>query len=502
MAKGWRKNDYNRESFGQQVRAYRLALHWSHGQLAQQSGVNRGTLQYVEKGEVHVTDAKRQVIIDALTQALQQAGQAVNREALLNIAGLSADGMVLPSSPDQMQPITISGTGSQEQAPRNMPHEAYAELLNQQHQWQLAGTFWLLAAREARHTGNRAQWSRCMIRAGLMALTIGQFEVAGQRFNEVIAQAQDGIPAPAVVEAYLRLGWLYYEQDRFREAAAALRKSGELLRGLANQDAESLCFSEHGSILPYEGHELIVALEAIRSHWLGRTYVDWGMQQDDHAMIQAGVTRLQKNRKYDARLGHFANVGFALLRQIPALLYEGEVETTARYLAQSAELLDRRGTTNGHLSLHKGIFALEEQSEKAKDLLENAREGFTEPIFYARGLAEAFKEISNLYVMDERKGGDERSLEYALTATVLHPYSRTIELLRLAAHKWYWRLGENRTAFNTFWQALEEKLWRMEAEPFSDLRYFLKAFPESGIASIQTALEKAKQAVQDELSHR
>ena len=498
MAKGWRKNDYNRESFGQQVRAYRLALRWSHGQLAQQSGINRGTLHAVEKGEAHLTDAKRQAVIDALTQALQQSGQAVNREAFLKVAGLTADGIVLPSSP-QAQPLATTGAGSQ--GPQNMPHEAYAELLNQQHQWQLAGAFWLLAAREANHDGNRAKWSRCMIRAGLMALTCGQFELARQRFTGVIAQARNGVPAPAVVEAYLRLGWLYYEQDRFREAAAALRKSGELLRSLANQDAESLSFSAHGSILPYEGHELVVALEATRSHWLGRTYVDWGIQQDNHAMIQAGLAKLQKNRQYDAQLGHFANVGFALLRQIPALLYEGETEATKRYLAQSAELLDpagRQGTTRGHLSLHKGIVALEEQPEKAKDILENAREGFTEPIFYSRGLAETFKEISNLYAMDGKKGGDERSLEYALVAAVLHPYSRTIELLRLAAHKMYWQLGENRTAFNTFWQALEEKLWRMESEPFSDLRYFLKAFPESGISHVEAALDKARLAVQDE----
>jgi tetratricopeptide (TPR) repeat protein len=498
MAKGWRKGDYNRQSFGQQVRAYRLALHWSLGQLAQQSGLNKGTLQHVEKGETHVPDAKRQIIINVLTEALQQAGQSVNREAFLKRAGLGGDSTVLVSSPPQKQPL--EGAVAGDQGPQNMPHEAYAELLNQQHQWQLAGTFWLLAAREARHSGNWAKWSRCLIRAGLMALTVGQFEVAGQRFKEVIEKAQDEVPAPGVVEAYIRLGWLYYEQDRFSEAAQVLRKSGKLLQNLAGKDSESLRFSAHGSILPYEGHELIVALEATRSHWLGRTYVDWGMQQDNHAMIQAGLAKLQKSRQYDGQLGHYPNVGFALLRQVPALLYEGDVETTERYLAQSEELLDTRGTTQGHLSLHKGMFALEERPEKAKDILENAREGFTEPVFYSRGLSEAFKEISSLYLMDDRKSEDERALEYALVAAVLHPYGRNLELLQLAAHKMYWRMGENRTAFNNFWQTLEERLWSMESEPFSDLRYLMKAFHEHGISHVEMALEKARKAIQDELS--
>jgi hypothetical protein len=102
--------------------------------------------------------------------------------------------------------------------------------------------------------------------------------------------------------------------------------------------------------------------------------------------------------------------------------------------------------------------------------------------------------------MDDRKSEDVRALEYALAAAVLHPYSRNIELLQLAARRMYWRIGENRSAFNNFWQTLEERLWRMDAEPFSDLRYLMKAFPENDISYVETALEKARNAVQDELS--
>ena len=95
--------------------------------------------------------------------------------------------------------------------------------------------------------------------------------------------------------------------------------------------------------------------------------------------------------------------------------------------------------------------------------------------------------------------GDEIALEYALVTVVLHPYGRNSEILQLAAHKMYWRLGENMTAFNTFWQALKEKLWSMEPEPFSDLRYLMKTFQEHGIHHVEAAIEEAEKAIHDEL---
>ena len=104
--------------------------------------------------------------------------------------------------------------------------------------------------------------------------------------------------------------------------------------------------------------------------------------------------------------------------------------------------------------------------------------------------------------MDGKKTGDETALHYALAAAVLHPYGRNLELLQFAARKMYWRLGENRTAFNKLWQSLEEKLWSMDAEPFSDLRHFVKSFQENGIHHLEIATEKAKQVVHDELFNK
>jgi len=500
MAKGWRKGDYNRQIFGQKIREYRLSLEWSLEHLAQRSSMNKGTLLHVEKGECHLPNTKRQRLTDVLTEALEKIGQPVNRRTFLKIAGLTAVSTTLgtASSPTQLQRVEIPGESSQEKLFQEKPHEEYAEILNQQHKWQQAATFWLLAAQEARYRGDWATWSRCLLNAGVMALSSGQFEIAERRFKEVINRSQDEVSTLAVVEACVRLGWLYYEQDKFSQARQVLLKSQTLLYNLS-KSLRPLHFPEHGCTLVYEDNEVIMALESTRLHWLGRTYVDWGIQQDNQELVKKGVARLQKAENYDTRLGLHTSIGFELLRQIPALLHQGELHTTENYLARSEELFGTPGKGKGHIYLHKGLVVLEEQPKKAKDFLESAREIFVEPPFYSKGVSEVLKEISGAYLMDNKKTGDEIALEYALATTVLHPYGRNLEHLQLAAHKMYWRLGENMTAFNTSWQALEEKLWSMESEPFSDLRYLMKSFQENGIHHVETATQKAKKVVHKEL---
>jgi tetratricopeptide (TPR) repeat protein len=501
MAKGWRKGNYNREIFGQRVRAYRLTLQWSLGQLAQQSGMNKGTLQHVEKSDIGLPDAKRQALIDVLTEAMQHTGQTINRQEFLELAGLtinSTEPYTISLSP-QLHQRDIPAAGSQVKQFQDMTHEAYAGILMQQQEWQLAATYWLLATQEAKYDGNWAKWSRCLLHAGLAALTGGQFESAERSFKEVMNTSQDKVSTLAVAEAYIRLGWVYYEQDKFSVARQYLLKSRIHLQNAANKNAASLHFPEHGCTLALEGEKVIMALEESRLHWLGRTYVDWGIEQDNQALLKEGVAKLQEAGNYDRKLGLSMNVGYALLRQIPALLYEGKVKTGENYVAQSEELLGTRGTAKGHIYLHKGLLALEERPEKAKDLLESAREGFVEPTLYVKGLAEVFKEISGAYLMDDRKTGDEMAFQYALATAILHPYGTNLALLQLAAHKMYWRTGENMTAFNRFWQVLEAKLWSMESEPFSDLRYLMKSLPENGVYHVETALEKAKKAIHHEL---
>ena len=500
MAKGWRKDNYNRQIFGQKVRACRLTLQWSLGHLAQRSGINKGTLQHVEKGDIGLPDAKRKALIDVLTEAMQQIGQTINRQEFLQLAGLIINSTVpgIISFPPKRHVGESPEAGSQEKQFQETTHEEYAEILNQQQEWQLAATYWLLASKEAKYYGNWAKWSRCLLRAGLAALTGGQFESAERRFKEVLDTSQDKVGTLAVAEAYIRLGWLYYEQDRFSEARQHLLKSGILLQNVANKKPGSLHFPEHGCTLALENDEVMMALEETRLHWLGRIYVDWGMEQDNQALIREGLAMLQEAGNYDRKLGLSTSVGFALLRQIPALIYEGKVNTSENYLAQSEELLGTRGTAKGHIDLHKGMLALEERPKKAKDLLESAREGFVEPTLYLKGLAEVFKEISGAYLMDDRKTGDEMALQYALATAILHPYGTNLELLQLAAHKMYWRTGENMTAFNKCWQALEAKLWSMESEPFSDLRYLMKSLQENGIYHVEAALEKAKKAIHNE----
>ena len=505
MAKGWRKGDYNREIFGQKIAEYRLTLGWSLGHFAQLSGLNKGTLQHVEKGESRLPDTKRQMVIDVLTGALEKIGRPVNRRAFLELAGLSTASVMLnvtPATP-QLQLSDISGASSQEKLFQDKTLEEYAQRLNQQQEWQQAAAFWHLAAQEAKYHGDWTRWSRCLLNAGLMALTCGQFEVAERRFKEVIDRSENEVGVLAIAEATIRLGWVYYEQDKFSQTRQVLLKSRTLLQIAASKHPRTLHLPEHGCTLVYcEGNDLLIALESTRLHWLGRTYVDWGIQQENQALIKDGLAKLQKAGDYDNMLGLHPNVGFALLRQIPALLYVGELNTTKNYLARSEELLGTRGTASGHISLHKGLFVLEEHPTKAKDFLEIARDGFIKPLFYSKGLSQVLKEISGIHFMENKKVGDQLALQYALATTILHPYGQNLEILQLAAHKMYWRMGEKMTTFNTFWQALEERLWSMDAEPFSNLKYFIKSFPENGMHRIETGLGNAKKAIYNELFRR
>ncbi len=498
MAKGWRKDDYNRQIFGQKVKEYRVTLEWSLGQLAERSDINKGTLLHVEQGICNLPTSKRQNVIEILSDTLETLGQPINRQELLSIAGLSTTSTDAKSSLSPQHGPTPE-THSQKQACGKQSHEQDAEELNRQHRWQEAAAFWLLAAHEARQTGKWSTWSRCLIRAGLMALTMGQYELAERRFKEVINMPQQFAGTFAVIDAYIRLGWLYYEQDKFSLARHVLLKCGSLLQNVANQSSQLSRFLEHGGVIVYEDNRVLLALESARLHWLGRTYVDWGMQQDNQTLIQEGIMKLQKARQYDSKLDALENVGFEMLRQVPALVYQDDLTTAERYVAQCEELFGNTKIEKGHLSFHKGLILLEEQPKKARDFLESACENFDQPPFYSKGVSETFKELASIHSLENKKTGDEKALEYALATVVLHPYKRNVEILQLTTHKMYWRLGESSAAFNTHWQMLKEKLWRMESEPFASLRSFIQIFQERGVRHIESALEIAEQAIQNEL---
>jgi len=180
MAKGWRKDDYNRQIFGQEIHEYRLTLKWSLDHLAQLSSINKGTLLHVEQGECRLPNSKRQILTDVFTEALGKIEHPIDRREFLNVAGLTAVSATqgIGSSTLQLHQVEIPRASSHENVFQEKSHEEYAEQLNQQHIWQQVATFWLLAAQEAKHHGNWSKWSRCLLNAGLMALSSGQFESA------------------------------------------------------------------------------------------------------------------------------------------------------------------------------------------------------------------------------------------------------------------------------------------------------------------------------------
>jgi hypothetical protein len=57
-------------------------------------------------------------------------------------------------------------------------------------------------------------------------------------------------------------------------------------------------------------------------------------------------------------------------------------------------------------------------------------------------------------------------------------------------------MGESIMTFNKFWRELEEKLWSMDSEPFSNLRYLMQSLGfENGTHYLEKAIEEANKAI-------
>jgi transcriptional regulator with XRE-family HTH domain len=473
MARDWRKYDYNRQLFGERLQNYRLSLNWSLVRLSQVSGINRGTLKQVEEGKRSLPEKERYKLVENLTESLEHAGLEVSRREFFKLAGLTAVSTVLNVSNLQAQPLGVSPQRMSEE----QTHEEYAETLVQQDAWQKAATFYLLAARQAAMHKDWTTWARCTLEAGQMALNLSQLEVAESRFREVLGQPEDEVGREAVVQAYIKLGWLRYAQDKFKQAAFYLERARTLL-----QNSEAMRTLQMGAL-----------------HFLGRTYSDWGITENDYGLVRKGQILFQKAYEYSRRYNLPGSMGYNLMRQVPILLSQGETRTAESLLEQSQDLLGNRGTMIGHIYLHQGLLAFEEKPRRARELFERASEGYRGPIFYPKGLSKALIRISEMYAIDGKKADIQLELEYALAATALHPYGQNLEVLRWAAYRTYRHMGESVTVFNRYRQRLEERLWSMDGL-FSDLKRLMESFgSENGMKHLETATKRATGAINAEL---
>jgi hypothetical protein len=164
------------------------------------------------------------------------------------------------------------------------------------------------------------------------------------------------------------------------------------------------------------------------------------------------------------------------------------------------------GTTPGHVGLYEGNTVATSKPSRAMVAYEAAVQGFTEQAFYPIGLARVFRAISRLeFDRSCSRGGQlgsaQSALEYALAATLLHPYARNAETVANAAFALYTRLGSGDSARKRLRGDLQElvhKALAMREGPFQHLKHLDSCGTFSDVARlVNRALQLAERALEE-----
>src|SRR5947199_3841985 len=88
MSQGWKKHQYDHVVFGRTIQTYRTALGWSLGTLSMRTGINKGTLQQIEKKGRSVPERDRVKLVEVLSEALEATNNRFDRRKFLALAGV------------------------------------------------------------------------------------------------------------------------------------------------------------------------------------------------------------------------------------------------------------------------------------------------------------------------------------------------------------------------------------------------------------------------------
>src|SRR5579864_2817530 len=90
MSRGWKKHQYDHVVFGRTLQTYRTALGWSLGELSLRTGINKGTLQQIEKRGRSVSESDRVKLVEILSEAIEVTNSRFDRRKFLALAGVGA----------------------------------------------------------------------------------------------------------------------------------------------------------------------------------------------------------------------------------------------------------------------------------------------------------------------------------------------------------------------------------------------------------------------------
>jgi tetratricopeptide (TPR) repeat protein len=374
--------------------------------------------------------------------------------------------------------------------------------------WSRAEVFWLLVAEEAQ-SEDPPKWANALLQASQMAINLSKFDNAVGVLETIIRRS--GVSAAAKVEALIRLGWVYFEEEKYSTAKAVLSRGIHYAEALLSQSKDDLSIEN---------------LLGMACHFLGRTMTTLGEQTNDKEALKTALYYLHHaytlgkkygdnqglyTRPHPLYRGAFTAVGFDLLRHVPLFIHLHDETQATNSLAGANEYLIESITGRGHINYHRALLRMEGWSIKtgrrfpnSHELLEQAARGFIDPVFYPKGLADVYREKGCL-LNDSATWKDvdvlKRAFEYVLAASILYPYERNLGEMQVMAKGADDRLG--RRLFLTFTGDLADHVRNMNREPFSALKHYDPIrniwVVEQGLAKIDGAIKSGLTGLKEPL---
>lgn len=513
MARGWRKDPYDPVLLARYVKEILNLLGRPHRWLAEQIEVNEGTISHVVRGDTTYSVAlkHRERMVDVLVNAANVRGFMVDRKELIEAAGLARNEVdrrgFLKGTFGGAAAIIIGSTAEAGMgrgnavataAPRSTSEVRSA--LVARGDWREAATSWRLEADRARHRNDVGQWARALLQAGQMELNLGQHTQAEERFREVLNSGEVGSEPLSIAESHIRLGWLAYEQDRLDEAERALQTGIGVLATVLKTDRDGLFkMLERDRSRVYDDPDLVDLLST-GLHFLASTEALRGLEGRGHRKAASAMRLFEYCYMMHDDFKHGINMGFELLGLALSTGYSGETDQGLDMLARGQELLPREGPAVGNVLLTRGRVRYLKDSKQALELFRRACEHYRAPVFYSTGVARALQELSALLLEENRSEATKQAFEYALIAMILHPWGRQREMLQQAAYRVYREQGRDINKWSAFRCAVEEKLWRMDEDPFLDVARLVQAYGyNDGMGHLKMAAQRADKAIDEQL---
>lgn len=427
MAKGWRSYpEYERKDFGDTVRVALRSVNRSANWLAQQSGINKGTISDILSGRRSCPPNQRRQITQTLGSVLKEHGRSADAAPLIRSAGLTADSMVGRATETTLG-SSFEGTDA---------FLVHAEGLRFRHelgQIERAEQCFESASDAAAVNGRIRLETRALLNRAYLRFEVEDLSAASSLAERVAALARANSLWHIAAEAKQLQGRISLRQELHAAARRAFAESNALLVQLG--DAGNDIAAMWPRNLPMVGHSFVVGPDVeipasvIRGgtlHFLGKSDVlqlehheiPFGQERD--RLLARGFKYLHKAYDLDSRSSADNHIGFDLVVQGR---WRGEVGNSAgaRRLLDESRQYFNRGAGWRNWCLTRAYVTASEGGKLSRAL--NDVERVTESAGWsASALGELYEGRRYLHWHYRPKSWKASALRYAFAAAVLQPY--------------------------------------------------------------------------------